>query len=262
MLLPSAVSPESDGPAPSIAPTHPPTARSRCRNRCFNWTADEGECNWAGPSWPYETSRVLSGLANLLNDYMYNVSTTETEGGGERESGAEGGDADRRRLGGMSSQHYMQLLKQYAVSMTQSHPANSSLPYIGENIEPDQGFWQARAVEYGAEPGSHGYKEPQADRDRSVDYNHSTFIDLILEGLVGLRAALGSLFTVNPLGAGLAYWAADNIPYHNHSLSIAWDAAGTRHYPGCKQGLCVWLDGKVVATSPTLTKLELTLPHD
>ena len=29
-----------------------PTTVER-RNRCFNWTADEGQCNWAGPSWPY-----------------------------------------------------------------------------------------------------------------------------------------------------------------------------------------------------------------
>jgi hypothetical protein len=38
-------------------------------------------------------------------------------------------------------------------------------------------LFKARAVEYGTEPGSHGYKTPQADKDRSVDYNHSTFID-------------------------------------------------------------------------------------
>lgn len=36
---------------------------------CFNQTQDGGECNWAGPSWPYETARVLTGLANFLIDY-------------------------------------------------------------------------------------------------------------------------------------------------------------------------------------------------
>jgi hypothetical protein len=38
-------------------------------HRCFNQTQDQAECNWAGPSWPYETSRVLTGLANYLVDY-------------------------------------------------------------------------------------------------------------------------------------------------------------------------------------------------
>ena len=28
---------------------------------CFNKSQDVQECNWAGPSWPYETSRVLTG---------------------------------------------------------------------------------------------------------------------------------------------------------------------------------------------------------
>ena len=33
-----------------------PTTVER-RSTCFNKTEDEAECNWAGPSWPYETSR-------------------------------------------------------------------------------------------------------------------------------------------------------------------------------------------------------------
>ena len=118
-------------------PAHPLTPRwLTCSSQ-----ADEGECNWAGPSWPYETSRVLSGLANLLNDYGGAADAAAGGGGDTHTEGRAPGE-----LGGMTSQHYMQLLKQYAVSMTRSHPANSSLPYIGENIEPDQGFWQARSA--------------------------------------------------------------------------------------------------------------------
>ena len=58
--------------------TVPPTARFKAqwgpataerRSPCFNQTQDGGECNWAGPSWPYETARVLTGLANFLIDY-------------------------------------------------------------------------------------------------------------------------------------------------------------------------------------------------
>ena len=36
---------------------------------------------------------------------------------------------------------------------------------------------RSRQVEYGDEPGSHGYKPLQADRERSVDYLHSSFAD-------------------------------------------------------------------------------------
>jgi hypothetical protein len=195
---------------------------------------------------PYETSRVITGLSNLLNNYPVG-------------SGLDGPTTKGEKA--MTKEHYMQVLRQYAVAHTRSHPANSSLPYIGESIEPDLGFWQARAIMYGQEPSARGYQPPKPDRDRSVDYNHSTFADLIIEGLIGLRAALGSLFTINPLATGLSYFAIDNVAYHNHSLTVAWDEDGVRNYTGCKQGLCVWADGKLIGTSPVLKKLQLSLPN-
>ena len=215
----------------------PTTAEQR--HRCFNYTHSTHECNWAAPSWPYETARVLTGLSNLLNEYPAQST--------------------------MGKAHYMQLLRQYAQAHTKSYAANASSPYIGENIEPHDGYWVARQIMYGEQPISHGgvVQPPQnatADKDRSVDYNHSTFADLIIEGLVGLRAFFGSFFTVNPLSTGLQYFALDNVHYHNHSVTIAWDADGSRAYKGCAKGLCVWVDGEMAATSPTLTALNVSLP--
>jgi hypothetical protein len=74
----------------------PTTAEQR--HRCFNMTHSTHECNWAGPSWPYETTRVLTGLSNLLVNYDQHT---------------------------MNSTHYMQVLRQYAIAHTQSHAANS-----------------------------------------------------------------------------------------------------------------------------------------
>jgi glycogen debranching enzyme len=34
------------------------------------------ECQWNGPSWPYQTAQVLSGMANVLNNYSQNVIRT------------------------------------------------------------------------------------------------------------------------------------------------------------------------------------------
>jgi hypothetical protein len=80
-----------------------PTTVERASN-CFNMTQDTGECNWAGPSWPYETSRVLSGLSRFLIDYPPAQS-----------SGA-----------GMTSTHYTKLLRTYAQSMTMGSATNGS----------------------------------------------------------------------------------------------------------------------------------------
>ena len=213
----------------------PTTAEQR--HRCFNFTHSTHECNWAAPSWPYETSRVMTGLSNLLNDYPQQST--------------------------LDSSHYMQLLRQYARAHTKSHAANASSPYIGENIEPHDGYWVARQIMYGDQPISHGgfanYADATEDKDRSVDYNHSTFADLIIEGLVGLRAMIGSILNINPLASGLKYFALDNVFYHNHSISVAFDEDGSRHYKGCAKGLCVFVDGELRASSPDLRQLNVSL---
>lgn len=126
---------------------------------------------------------------------------------------------------------------------------------------------------YGVQPISHGGyangpQSPTADRDRSVDYLHSSFADLVIEGLVGLRPAFGDAasFTLHPLAGGapggMAYFALDNVQYHSHNISVAWDRDGARAYPGCKKGLCVWVDGALCATGPTLAPLKVPLKKE
>jgi hypothetical protein len=201
-----------------------------------------------------------------------------------------------QHTGTVSTSDYTTLLRTYAKSHTLSYAANGSHPWVGENIEPDKGYWMAREIMYQggdhpspvncsactADPrprncGGHttmppccsasgdvncnGKIIPTEDKDRGKDYNHSTFMDLIISGLVGLRAAFGMLFTVSPLADSSVEWfALDNVPYHNHNISIAWDAKGVKSYPGCSKGMCVWVDGKLVASAPTLMALNITLP--
>lgn len=126
---------------------------------CYNHT--HGECSWDGPVWPYETSRVLSAVANLLQPV-------------ERYSDAQ------RNASGLTPADFQALLCTYAKSMTQGSVAGGRTPpYVGENIHPDEGYWIARqqmfwggqrnenSPEWGDEPTA-----PTADRERSVDYMH------------------------------------------------------------------------------------------
>ena len=101
---------------------------------------------------------------------------------------------------------------------------------------------------------------PTRDKDRGKDYNHSTFLDLIIEGLIGLRAMMGDLLLLQPLAdKSVTYFALDNVAYHGRNLSVLWDPQGTR-YPkaGCK-GLCMFVDGKIAAKSATLGRLSVDL---
>jgi Mannosylglycerate hydrolase MGH1-like glycoside hydrolase domain/NedA-like, galactose-binding domain len=65
------------------------------------------ECQWNGPSWPFDTTLVLEGMANLLNDYTQDV---------------------------VSADDYVHLLKQYA----QQHYLNGK-PDLQEDYNPDTG---------------------------------------------------------------------------------------------------------------------------
>jgi len=188
------------------------TLDSRCYNYSGTW--HDHECNWNGPSWPYETSRVLSGLGNLLLEYP------------------------STQHGAMNSSVFLDLLNQYTKQHTGSHPINGTTPWIGENIHPDEGYWIARWIMY---------MKQQPLRNRGHNYNHSTFIDIILSYLFGIRAQLsaGDLI-IDPtilLASNVKYAAVDNLLYHGKNLAIVWDADGT-HYKTKRVGLCVYIQGQ------------------
>jgi len=44
-----------------------------------------------------------------------------------------------------------------------------------------------------------GWPEGKGGQERGKDYNHSTFCDLVISGLIGLRPQDGNTVTVNPL---------------------------------------------------------------
>eukprot|EP01043_Picozoa_sp_COSAG02_P004736 COSAG02_NODE_125_length_34972_cov_101.069997_16_plen_589_part_00 len=91
---------------------------------CFNMSQDSAECNWAGPSWPYETSRVLTGLANFISDFP----------------------PAQTAAAGMTPTHFTKLLRTYAYSHTHGNATNGSVPWVGENIDADNGQWIAHNV--------------------------------------------------------------------------------------------------------------------
>ncbi len=111
-------------------------------------------------------------------------------------------------------------------------------PYIGEYYDEISGEWLK-----GANP-------------RSRFYNHSTFCDLIITGLVGLVPRADDVVEIDPLlpPDAWAYFCLDNVSYHGRSLTIIWDPDGSLYRRGA--GLTLMVDGQTAATSPTLSKLS------
>jgi hypothetical protein len=126
---------------------------------------------------------------------------------------------------------YFAQLKKY----TYSQYADGK-PYIGEYMDEKTGKWLT------------------AD-ERGRYYNHSTFNDLIITGLVGLRPRADNIIEINPLlPAGKWDWfCLDNIFYHGKTLTVIWDKNGTKFSRG--KGLSVWSNGKKVASSRGLKRI-------
>ena len=114
-------------------------------------------------------------------------------------------------------------------------------PYVGEYLDEKTGEWL------------------WGDAERSRYYNHSTYCDLIISGLVGLRPELGDTITVHPLlpAGKWDYFCLDNVACHGHVLTIIWDADGMRYHQG--RGLTVLSDGHRVASRSDLGTITVNL---
>ena len=132
---------------------------------------------------------------------------------------------------------YFKLLRIYA----QSHRKNGQ-PYLAEALHPDTGSFE----------GHDGY-------NHSEHYFHSGFCDLVITGLAGIKIDDGETLTIDPLAPPeWDFFALDDVPVRGHHVAVVWDKKGTRYKYG--PGLHLIVDGKSVATSPTLAKLQFQLP--
>ncbi len=110
-------------------------------------------------------------------------------------------------------------------------------PYIGEYLDEKTGYWL------------------KGDEERSRYYNHSTFNDLIITGLVGLRPRADEKIEVHPLlPAGQWDWfCLDNVLYRGKIVTIIWDKEGSKYNRG--KGLSVWVNGVKKGSAAQLERI-------
>ena len=115
-------------------------------------------------------------------------------------------------------------------------------PYVGEYLDEVTGDWIN---------GKNG---------RSRYYNHSTFADLLITGVVGLRPRADDVVEVHPLlPPGTWDWfCLDVLQYHGRRLTVIWDEHGSRYGRGA--GLRVLVNGKEIAHTRELERLTGKLP--
>lgn len=188
------------------------------------------ECQWNGPSWPYATSITLTALANLLNNYSQEH---------------------------ISKEDYLTLLQTYTKSQQLKREDGKIVPWIDENLNPFTGDWISRTRLKTWENGT--WSSGKGGVERGKDYNHSTYCDLIISGLIGIRPQEGNVLVINPLipDNAWAYFCLDRVSYHGKELTILYDKTGNRYKKG--KGFFVFVDGVQKAYSKSIQKLEITL---
>ena len=196
----------------------------------FKLSYEGHECQWNGPSWPMATSSVLTSLGNLLNNYQQKF---------------------------VDKKDYFEILKIYTKSHQRTREDGKTVPWIDENLNPYTGEWISRTRLKTWENGT--WCEEKGGYERGKDYNHSSYNDLIITGLVGLRPRSDHAVEVNPLipEGTWDYFCLENISYHGFLITILWDKTGERY--NNEKGLSVFADGKRVAHSPTLSRVTGSL---
>jgi len=211
------------------APFGPTTAEQRHPKFALSYQGHE--CQWNGPSWPFSTAITLTAMANLLNSH-------EQDAVGRKD--------------------YLDILKVYTKSHRLKREDETVVPWIDENLNPTTGDWISRTRLKSWKNGT--WDAGKGGEERGKDYNHSTYCDLVITGLIGLRPRADKTVEVNPLlpDGAWDYFCLDNVRYHGHTLTILYDKTGERYKKGT--GLRILADGKEIAASEKLGRLMGELP--
>ncbi len=153
------------------------------------------ECLWNGYVWPFATSQTLNAVIALKNDYRSDVISDEALYG---------------------------FIRQYARMHRITEENGYTHCFIDEVMHPFEYKWTARDI----------LMARDQKNQRGKDYNHSTFCDLVIRGLIGVVAQADTL-TVNPRIVGIwDYFSLENITFKKQTYDIFYDADGTHFNKG------------------------------
>jgi hypothetical protein len=184
-------------------------------------------CQWDGAVWPFTSSLTLSAMANFITGYQQSIFTKND---------------------------FLTLLRTYANSQYRITPYSEKVPWIDEDIHPYSGIWLARSIIFELDDPVVG-KDLNHGFDRGKDYNHSSYADLIISDLIGLKSRSDNIIEINPLisSNGWKWFCLENVKYHGSNLSIMYDKTGSRYHFG--KGLFVFVDGNLAVHSKGIKKL-------
>jgi hypothetical protein len=203
------------------APYGPTSAEQRHAKFMVSYIGHD--CQWNGPSWPYATAQTLTAMANVIQDYPQDV---------------------------ISKNDYLNIFLKYTNSQVLHKENGDVVPWIDENLNPYTGDWIARTMIK---------TKGEYFNERGKDYNHSTYVDLLITGLIGLKPSVSKSLEIKPLLPEKAwdYFCLDQVYYHGRYLTLIWDKTGEKYKRG--KGFIILSDGKEIGRAESLTNMQLEL---
>ena len=158
------------------------------------------ECLWNGYIWPFATTQTLNAIINLLDNYEQDY---------------------------INKNDFYSLLKTYAESQYLIKDGGEKVCWIDEVKDPRTNLWSSREL-----LRDWGWKENLGGIERGKDYNHSTFCDLILGGLLDIKSINGNISVKPKIPDDWDYFKVDNLSLCGRLYTIIFDKNGNRYKKG------------------------------
>ena len=172
-------------------------ATAEQRDPRFLYEADH-ECLWNGYVWPFATSQALTAL--LVRSHR------------------EGGE----KYGKLFSRFLVDYARQHTIERN-----GKTYPWIDEVKHPYRQEWTSRTLLEEC-----GWRADKGGYERGKDYNHSTFCDLVISGIVGVTPTENG-FELHPnIPEGWDYFRLENLYFRGKRYTVTYDRDGTRYNEG------------------------------
>lgn len=154
------------------------------------------ECLWNGYVWPFATSQTLTALKNVA------FATSEKK----------------------YKDTFFLLLAQYAKAHSLVREDGKVVDWIDEVRHPLTDDWSSRTL-----LRKWGWKEQKGGYERGKDYNHSTFCDLVISGLCGVREDKEKLYVTPCIPNDWNYFRLCDLKFRGKTYDVIYDKDGTMY---------------------------------
>lgn len=158
------------------------------------------ECLWNGYVWPFATSQTLTAMRNVIMNYDGNKKNRD---------------------------NFFRLTKEYAKSHKRIREDGKKVNWIDEVRHPLKDEWSSREV-----LKNWGWEENKGGFERGKDYNHSTFCDIIISGIIGVKYENGEIEISPSIPDEWDYFRLDNLNIRGETYTIIYDKTGEKYKKG------------------------------